>query len=204
MVRCSAKGVVNFLLKSNDDDIRTVGHDAAYRMPWNTLMKMMTESYCPRSEIKKLKTKLWNLTMKGLPDNIQGSVIASKAKILQESIEFARSLIDKKNVARVYTIRHGKKREYAGTLPLCNKCKFHHNVSWAAKCMNYKRVGHLGQYCRSPAAANNQRALRAIQNTVTCFECGNQGRYKSDCLKLKNKNHGSAIGNYEAHGRAYC
>ncbi|GJX23696.1 hypothetical protein Tco_0228141 [Tanacetum coccineum] len=43
---------------------RNVGHDLAYRMPWKTLMKMMTENYCPRSEIKKLETELWNLTVK--------------------------------------------------------------------------------------------------------------------------------------------
>ncbi|GKA05987.1 reverse transcriptase domain-containing protein [Tanacetum coccineum] len=96
--------------------VRTVGHDAAYEMPWKTMMKMMTANYCPMSEIKKLETKLWNLTVKGtdvesytqrfqelvllcsrmvpdesdkverytggLPDNIQGSVMASKPKIL--------------------------------------------------------------------------------------------------------------------------
>ncbi|GKF01957.1 hypothetical protein Tco_0028880 [Tanacetum coccineum] len=43
----------------------TVGHDAAYALPWKTLMKMMTENYCPRSEIKKLETELWNLVVKG-------------------------------------------------------------------------------------------------------------------------------------------
>nr|GEW28377.1 hypothetical protein [Tanacetum cinerariifolium] len=36
--------------------------------------------------------------------------------------------------------------------------------------------------CRSSAATNNQRNL-------TCYECGNQGHYKSDCPKLKNQNH---------------
>ncbi|GJY32905.1 hypothetical protein Tco_0417374 [Tanacetum coccineum] len=34
--------------------VKTVGHDAAYGMPWKTLMKMMTDKYCPRGEIKKL------------------------------------------------------------------------------------------------------------------------------------------------------
>ncbi|GKA56584.1 hypothetical protein Tco_0755656 [Tanacetum coccineum] len=43
----------------------TVGHDASYGMTWKTLMKMMTENYCPRSEIKKLETELWKLTVKG-------------------------------------------------------------------------------------------------------------------------------------------
>ncbi|GJV41493.1 reverse transcriptase domain-containing protein [Tanacetum coccineum] len=45
--------------------VRSVGHDAAYRMPWKILIKMITEAYCPRSELKKLETKLWNLTVKG-------------------------------------------------------------------------------------------------------------------------------------------
>nr|GFB29914.1 hypothetical protein [Tanacetum cinerariifolium] len=27
--------------------VKTVGHDAAYGMPWKTLMKMMTDKYCP-------------------------------------------------------------------------------------------------------------------------------------------------------------
>nr|GEV80010.1 hypothetical protein [Tanacetum cinerariifolium] len=59
----------------------TVGYDAAYGMTWKTLMKMMTEAYCPRSEIKKLETEMVpdetdkvERYVGGLPDNIQGSV----------------------------------------------------------------------------------------------------------------------------------
>ncbi|GKG04730.1 reverse transcriptase domain-containing protein, partial [Tanacetum coccineum] len=29
------------------------------------LMRLMTEVYCPRNEIQKMETELWNLTMKG-------------------------------------------------------------------------------------------------------------------------------------------
>ncbi|GJU49023.1 reverse transcriptase domain-containing protein [Tanacetum coccineum] len=45
--------------------VTIVCHDAAYGMPWKTLMKMMTENYYPRSKIKKLETELWNLVVKG-------------------------------------------------------------------------------------------------------------------------------------------
>nr|GFC95199.1 reverse transcriptase domain-containing protein [Tanacetum cinerariifolium] len=41
--------------------VKTVGHDAAYGMPWKTLMKMMTDKYYPRNEIKKLEIELWDL-----------------------------------------------------------------------------------------------------------------------------------------------
>nr|GEX27225.1 reverse transcriptase domain-containing protein [Tanacetum cinerariifolium] len=43
----------------------TVGHKAAYGMPWKTLMKMMTEKYCPQNEIRKLEMELWDLKVKG-------------------------------------------------------------------------------------------------------------------------------------------
>ncbi|GJW46481.1 hypothetical protein Tco_0078127 [Tanacetum coccineum] len=50
---------------------------------------------------------------------------------------------------------------------------------------------------RSPVAANNQR-------TLTLFECGNQGHYRSECSKLKNQNCGNQTGNGEARRRVYA
>nr|GFA93681.1 hypothetical protein [Tanacetum cinerariifolium] len=76
--------------------VKTVGHDAAYGMPWKTLMKMMTDKYCPRNEIRKLEMEMWDLKVKGLPDMIHGSVVASKPKTMQEAVEITTELIDKK------------------------------------------------------------------------------------------------------------
>nr|GFB76740.1 reverse transcriptase domain-containing protein [Tanacetum cinerariifolium] len=45
--------------------VKAVGHDAAYGMPWKTLMKMMTDKYCPRNEIRKLEMEMWDLKVKG-------------------------------------------------------------------------------------------------------------------------------------------
>ncbi|GJV76385.1 reverse transcriptase domain-containing protein [Tanacetum coccineum] len=85
----------------------------------------------------------------------------------------------RQNVARAYSGGSSEKKEYAGTLPLCNKCKFNHTSSCTVKCAYCNRVGHLTRYCRSPAATNNQR-------TLTCYECRNQRHYRSDCPELKN------------------
>ncbi|GJU97965.1 putative reverse transcriptase domain-containing protein [Tanacetum coccineum] len=152
----------------------------------------------------------------GLPDMIHGSVVASKPKTMQEAIEMATKLMDKKirtftecqtenkrkqddnnnqtqqqppkkqGVAIAYTAWSGERKEYAGTLPLCNKCKFHHNGQCTVKCANSKKVGHLTRDCKSRAATNNQR-------NPTCYECGNQGHYRSDCPELKNQNHGNQV-----------
>ncbi|GKD88718.1 reverse transcriptase domain-containing protein, partial [Tanacetum coccineum] len=141
--------------------VKTVGHDAAYGMPWKTLRKMMTDKYCPRNEIKKLEMEIWDLKrmfpeesnkiekyVGGLPDMIHRSLMASKPKTMQDTIEIATELIDKKistlakrqaknkrkldnnnpaqqqppkkqGMAIAYTAVSGERKEYAGTLPLC-------------------------------------------------------------------------------------
>nr|GEW95326.1 hypothetical protein [Tanacetum cinerariifolium] len=159
-------------------------------------------------------------------DMIHRRVGASKPKTMQDAIEITTKLMNKKistlaecqtenkkrsdnnsknnqnqqqqinkrqNTGRVYTAASGKRKEYAGTLPLCNKCKFHHNGQCTVKCANCKRVGYLTRDCRSLAATNNHR-------NPTCYECRNQGHYRSDCPELKNQDHGNQTGGTRVHG----
>nr|GEY19485.1 hypothetical protein [Tanacetum cinerariifolium] len=149
----------------------------------------------------------------GLPDMIHGSVKASKPQSMQEAIKFATEMTDKKmlnrnNVARAYTIGPRDKKPYGGTKPLCPKCNYHHDGPCTPKCTNYKKIGHWARDCKGwPAATNNnnnsQRAQRENTRGITYFECGVQGHYKSDYLKLKNGNQGNQAGNGNAVARAY-
>ncbi|GKF70395.1 reverse transcriptase domain-containing protein, partial [Tanacetum coccineum] len=43
---------------------RTFEVDDACAMTWKALMKLMTKVFCPRNEIQKMETKLWNLKVK--------------------------------------------------------------------------------------------------------------------------------------------
>ncbi|GJR19834.1 putative reverse transcriptase domain-containing protein [Tanacetum coccineum] len=123
------------------------------------------------------------------PDNIKSEDVGG---MLIENAKFPEAIRMEKLEPRADGTT-GERKEYAGTLPLCNKCKFHHNGPCTVKCANCKRVGHLTRDCWSSAATNNQR-------TLTCYECGNQGHYKSDCPKLKNRNHGNQAEGTGTHG----
>ncbi|GJS68015.1 putative reverse transcriptase domain-containing protein [Tanacetum coccineum] len=175
----------------------TVGHDVANAMTWKNLKKMMTDKYCPRGEIKKLKVKMWNLKVKdtnvigysrcfqelalmyvgmfleesdkiekyvgGLPDMIHGIVMASKPKTMQDAIEFATELMDKK--ISTFAERFGEKKPYGGSNLLCSKCNYYHDGPCAPKCHKCNRV--LARNCRSTTnanTANNQRGTRAGGN----------------------------------------
>ncbi|GKA97737.1 putative reverse transcriptase domain-containing protein [Tanacetum coccineum] len=62
--RNGTKGVVGLIRWS--EKMETVFHISNY--PWRyqvkELLKLMTEVYCPRNEIQKMETKLWNLLVK--------------------------------------------------------------------------------------------------------------------------------------------
>nr|GEZ22329.1 hypothetical protein [Tanacetum cinerariifolium] len=79
------EGVVGSALTWYNSHMRAVGQDVAYAMPWAALKRMTTDKYYPRERY-----------ISGLPDMIHGSVKASKAQSMQEAIEFATKMMDKK------------------------------------------------------------------------------------------------------------
>nr|GFC36893.1 hypothetical protein [Tanacetum cinerariifolium] len=148
-------------------------------------------------------------------DMIHGRVRASKPKTMQDAIEIATKLMNKKistltecqtknkkrldntsknnqkqqrpnkrqNTGRAYTARHGEKKHYGGSKPLCSKCYYHHNGPRAPKCHQCNRFSHLARDGRSSTndnTTNIQKGTGASQK-ATCYECGNQGHYKRDC-----------------------
>nr|GEU87093.1 putative reverse transcriptase domain-containing protein [Tanacetum cinerariifolium] len=202
--RNGTEGVVGSALTWWNSHMRAVGQDVAYAMPWLALKRMITSKYCPRESAKVERY------IRGLPDMIHGSVKASKPELMHEAIE--------NNVAWAYTAGPRDKKPYGGTKPLCPKCNYHHDGPYVPKCTNCKNIGHQARDCKGrPAAANNnnnnnnqnnnnnnQRAQGANTRGITCFECGVQGHYKSDCPKLKNGNQGNRAGNGNAVARAYA
>ncbi|GKA85842.1 putative reverse transcriptase domain-containing protein [Tanacetum coccineum] len=205
---------------SHNSGTGTVSHDAAYGMPWKTLMKMIIDKYCPRNEIKKLEIEIWDLKVKGtnltsytqhfqelallcgrmfpeesdniekyvdgLPGMIYGSVVASKPKKMQDAVEIATELMDKK----IHTLAERQtesKRKFEDT---------------SRNTQNQQQQNKRGTV--NANNANNQRGTGSGQRP-TCFECGAQGHFKRECPKLKkNNNRGNQGGNGNAPAKVYA
>ncbi|GJV40985.1 putative reverse transcriptase domain-containing protein [Tanacetum coccineum] len=80
---------------------RSIGVEAADAMNWVETDKLMTEVYCQGMTIQEdewvlMKKTEWKRFIGGLPDNIQGNVIAANPARLQDAIRIANQLMDKK------------------------------------------------------------------------------------------------------------
>ncbi|GKB38238.1 putative reverse transcriptase domain-containing protein [Tanacetum coccineum] len=181
---------------------RTIGNEAAYAMSWAELMKLMTEVYCPRNEIQKMETELWNLTVKG-------NVIAANPVRFQDAVRIANQLMDKKLQGYAARSAESKRRmennskDNRGQQPPFKR----QNISG-----NCKKVGHLTRDCTATITPNTQRAPVGNQQGVVCYECGRSGHFRKDCPKLRNQNRGNqtrnGVGNQtggnEATAKAYA
>nr|GEV16253.1 reverse transcriptase domain-containing protein [Tanacetum cinerariifolium] len=182
---------VNAALAARDVDKNTNSDDS--HVSRTDLKKKMTDKYCPRVEMKKLKFKLWNLKLK-------------ETKRKKGDNQQQRQQNKRQNTRKAYTAGSSEKKPYEGSKPLCAKCNYHHDGPCAPKCHKCNKVGHFARECRSTANANNANNQRGtgVGQKPTCYECGAQGHFKKDCLKLKNNNRGTQDGNATAPAKVYA
>nr|GEW70707.1 putative reverse transcriptase domain-containing protein [Tanacetum cinerariifolium] len=181
--------------------VMTVGPDGAYAMTWVDMKKKMTDKYCPRGEMKKLKSKLWNLRAERQAENKRKVDDTSRSNRSQQQQQNKRQ-----NTNKAYTMGSSKKKPYGGSKPLCPKCNYHHDGPCAPKCYKCNKVGHIARDCRGTTnvnTANNQRGNGTGQKPI-CYECGSQGHFKKDCPKFKNNNRGTQGGNATASTKVYA
>nr|GEX82926.1 putative reverse transcriptase domain-containing protein [Tanacetum cinerariifolium] len=178
----AARGVAK-ALEARDADRNTNSDDN--HVSGTEMKKKMTGKYCPRGEMKKLESELWNLRVKSndvvsYSQRFQELALLCVRMFLEEAERQAKNKrkVDdtsksnqsqqqqqnkRKNTSRAYTAGSGEKKPYEGGTANVN-------------------------------TANNQRGNGTGQKP-TCYECGSQGHFKKDCPKFKNNNHGTQGGN---------
>ncbi|GKD45488.1 putative reverse transcriptase domain-containing protein, partial [Tanacetum coccineum] len=142
---------------------------------------------------------------------IHGSVMASKPKTMQDAVEFATKLMDKK-IHTFFECRTKNKRKFEDT------SRNNHNQQQQNKRQNTGRAytagpsekreygGSLPKCSKSSGNANtgnNQRTTRANQRVNGCYKCDAQGHFKRECPKLKNNNRYNQGGNGNAPSKVY-
>ncbi|GKC92012.1 putative reverse transcriptase domain-containing protein [Tanacetum coccineum] len=96
----------------------------------------------------------------------------------------------RQEAGRAYAVTPSENNRYAGDLPLCKRCNFHHTGPCTRKCNICNKVGHLSKNCQNkkPTTRSNQLLV-----TVVCHACGEKGHYTNLCRKT----------DINAQGRAY-
>ncbi|GKC67942.1 putative reverse transcriptase domain-containing protein [Tanacetum coccineum] len=191
--------------------IRTIGTDAAFTISWRELMKLMAESLpccAPRwFPIPKEEDRVEKF-IGGLPDNIQGNVIAAEPTRLQDAVRMANNLMDQK--LKGYAMKNAlNKRKFNNSYkdnrgqqpPFKRKNVGGQNVARASTGGNNERIlynGPLPLYNKCKFHHEGPCTVRCGK----CNKCGNQGHYMSDFPKLKDQNRGNKTGNKSGIGKA--
>ncbi|GJY70808.1 putative reverse transcriptase domain-containing protein [Tanacetum coccineum] len=206
---CTAASQVKFATCTLQDDaltwwnshVKTTTPEAAHAMSWAILKKMMTDKYCPRGEIKKIKTEMMfpeeidkiEKYIGGLPDMIHSSVKASKPKTMQEAIEFTTELMDEKTHA--YAERQAERKRKYDDLSKNNQ--------------NQQRQNQRQNTGQVYTAGNSDRKSYAGPKPL-CSKCNynHEGpclprHFRRNCPKLKNNDRGNQAGNDRAPAKVY-
>ncbi|GKD87480.1 reverse transcriptase domain-containing protein [Tanacetum coccineum] len=203
---------------------RTIGTEDAFAMSWRELMKLMTEVYCPRNEIQKMESELWNLTVKN-------NYLAAYTQRFQELTMMCTKMVLGEE-DRVEKFIGGLLDNIQGNVIVVEATRLQDAVRIANNLMDQKLKGYVVKNAENKRRLEvNQRDNRGQQppfkrpnvrgqNVARAYTAGNNERkpyngslplykkcYKSDCPKLKDQNRGNKAGNKnevgEARGKAY-
>ncbi|GJU00222.1 putative reverse transcriptase domain-containing protein [Tanacetum coccineum] len=153
----------------------------------------MTDKYCPRGEIKKLEVKLWNLKVKGTD-------VVSYYQCFQELTLM---------YARMFPEESDKIEKYVGGFPDMihgsseNKRKQDDNQQQQQqnKRQNTGRASAIRFGEKKPYEGSKPLCSKCNYHHG---DCGAQGHFKRECLKLKNNNCDNQGGNGNAPAKVYA
>ncbi|GJW22206.1 putative reverse transcriptase domain-containing protein [Tanacetum coccineum] len=210
------EGVVKFAtctLQGNaltwwNSHIKAIGHDVAYAMPWKTLKKMITDKYCPRGEIKKLETEMWNLKVKGT------DVMGYNQRFQELVLMCNRMFPEESDVVEKYV--GGLPNMIHGSVKASKPQMMQEAIEFATELMDKNILTITERQAENKrkfedTSRNNQNQQQPFKrnNVAQAYTAGpglayGPGHFRSDFPKLKNENQGNWAGNGNAIARAYA
>ncbi|GKE37694.1 putative reverse transcriptase domain-containing protein, partial [Tanacetum coccineum] len=177
---------------------RTIGIEAAYAISWAELMKLITEVYCPRNEVLKMETKLWNLAVKG-------NDLTAYTRRFQELVLLCTRMVPNEK-DKVERFVGGFPDNIKGNVIAVEPTKHQDAIRIANNLMDQKLKGYARSAKNKRRLDNNPTDNRGQQpvfkrqnvggqNVARAYATGNNDKKGKDCPKLRNHNHGNKTGN---------
>nr|GEW00854.1 hypothetical protein [Tanacetum cinerariifolium] len=164
-----------------------------------TMLIMETITMVPNEEDRVEKY------IRGLSANIQGNVIAAELIRLHDVIRIATNLMDLKFKGYAENKRrfdNNQETTVDNNNPLRGRMlmvRMWQDLIRSGTMLKGKRID-----CKVAVVATTLRSPIGNLTVVTCYECGRQGHYRSECPKLRKQNRGNKKGNNEAKARSYA
>ncbi|GJW67797.1 putative reverse transcriptase domain-containing protein [Tanacetum coccineum] len=178
---CPATSQVKFATCTLQDDaltwwnahVKTTTTEAAHAMPWAALKKMMTDKYCPRGEIKKIETEMWNLKVKGT------DVVAYSRRFQQLALMCSRMFPEE--IDKVEKYIGGLPDMILGSVKASKSKTMQEVIEFTTELMEDKTHAYAERQAErkrknDDLSKNNQNQQNKRQNTSQAYTAGNSGR----------------------------
>ncbi|GJX31485.1 putative reverse transcriptase domain-containing protein [Tanacetum coccineum] len=196
------EGVVELTLLAGaltwwNSHVMIVTHDVVYSMTWVDLRKKMTDKYCLRNEMKKLEAELWNLKVIGTdvyvggiasPRHDHGNIVASKPKTMQEAIEMATELMDKR-VSTIAERQAENKRKFENTSRNNQNQQQQQNKRQNTGRAYTAGSGDKKQYGGSRPLCSKCNYHHDGLCAPKCYKCNKYGHIARDCQVVREIQH---------------
>ncbi|GKB00983.1 putative reverse transcriptase domain-containing protein [Tanacetum coccineum] len=178
---CTTASQVKFATCTLQDDaltwwnshVKTTTPEAAHAMPWATLKKMMTDKYCPRGEIKKIETEMWNLKVKGT------DVVAYSRRFQQLALMCSRMFPEE--IDKIEKYIGGLPDMIHGSVKASKPKTMQEAIEFTTELMDEKTHAYAERQAErkrkyDDLSKNNQNQQNKRQNTGQAYTAGNSDR----------------------------
>nr|GEU96360.1 reverse transcriptase domain-containing protein [Tanacetum cinerariifolium] len=160
-----------------------IGIEEAYKITCSEFKKFLIKKDCPRTEIKKMKDKFYNLTVKG-------NDLKTYIRRFQELAVLCPTMVpNSEKLMELFII--GLTTSVEGNVTASMPQTLEEAITITQKLMDQtcNKAGHLTKNCRNkgPPTGSNLQPV-----SVTCHACGEKGHYRNQCPKENNNTHGRA------------